>query len=60
MSNEPEFETVISEADVEVGAVPVPATMETAQPSAAPASSASSGGWSVLSLTGIQKVGIQG
>ena len=58
MSNEPEFETVISEADVEVGVVPVPATMETAEPSAAPASAASSGGWSVLSITGIQKVGL--
>lgn len=56
MSNEPEFETVISEADVEAGAIPVPATMETAKPSTAPVSASSSSGWSVFSLTGIQKV----
>ena len=56
MSNEPEFESVISEADVEMGAIPAPATMETDKPSTSSASAPSSGGWNVFSLTGIQKV----
>lgn len=56
MSNDPEFETVISEADAELGAVPVPATLEPSQSAASAPSTTASNGWNLVSLTGLQQV----
>ena len=56
MPNESEFETVISEADVEAGVMPIPQANANAQQAGAPASAPASSGWSLASLSGLQKV----
>ena len=56
MPNESEFETVISEADVEAGVMPIPQANANAQQAGAPAPAPASSGWSLASLSGLQKV----
>ena len=56
MPNESEFEAVVSEADVEAGVMPTSGELGSSNQTSSGNQSTQSSGWSIFSISGLQKV----